>query len=606
MSTSTQPSLLECAQLRGEGKNGAVELLDGAEERLFRLLGLDAPASSSVESSRGRQSSSSSCTAAPFGLSNIPFELPALDSDSAVTPAEHSKAVDQLFSRLDDEVKPAADALLNALETSVMGEPQFIAPPRQQLFELNTTLTSTTEAGFTTNDSRVLNQYIFQQNSGSTLDEKVATAIAAAEKSEPTTGASGTTAEVPPATHEVYDTVMAAGLKTTAPGVSAGLDASDFVAEPYMQHQPVTCFLPSAAALNADGAGGVSEHAAASSPGGEGGDASPPEPQPGAEGRLSGSLLSKAAEATRAAQDPEYAEQLRENVLRRRQMRDAGFEDAAAAAASSSYDGGGGAGGSGASSAAGNASPRGTESGGGGGSSPTTQPSITITSIFDFAFSDEEQSGDEDDEDSNDDDDRNDGESLTMKAAGGDQGASASDGVDGFGSGSPADDGSVGDNAIVDLETRRGNIFEEQVAAAPGSLLAEARKSLRQGKRGPLDAKKWGGTRAELDAGNRPADAAGGVNDMTFAVIESVDVSKFHELVPDMAWSFPFELDTFQKEAVLHLERGESVFIAAHTSAGKTVVAEYVTFLISANPLLVCGRRAAQRCTCTVLLHLFS
>lgn len=28
-------------------------------------------------------------------------------------------------------------------------------------------------------------------------------------------------------------------------------------------------------------------------------------------------------------------------------------------------------------------------------------------------------------------------------------------------------------------------------------------------------------------------------------------------------------------QAVVHLERNESVFVAAHTSAGKTVVAEY-------------------------------
>ena len=46
-------------------------------------------------------------------------------------------------------------------------------------------------------------------------------------------------------------------------------------------------------------------------------------------------------------------------------------------------------------------------------------------------------------------------------------------------------------------------------------------------------------------------------------------------LRPNMAHQFPFELDTFQKEAVLHLEQGQSVFVAAHTSAGKTVVAEY-------------------------------
>ncbi|GAV74483.1 DEAD domain-containing protein/Helicase_C domain-containing protein/DSHCT domain-containing protein/rRNA_proc-arch domain-containing protein [Cephalotus follicularis] len=49
----------------------------------------------------------------------------------------------------------------------------------------------------------------------------------------------------------------------------------------------------------------------------------------------------------------------------------------------------------------------------------------------------------------------------------------------------------------------------------------------------------------------------------------------FNELVPDMALEFPFELDKFQKEAIYHLEKGDSVFVAAHTSAGKTVVAEY-------------------------------
>ena len=53
------------------------------------------------------------------------------------------------------------------------------------------------------------------------------------------------------------------------------------------------------------------------------------------------------------------------------------------------------------------------------------------------------------------------------------------------------------------------------------------------------------------------------------------EISNFQELVPNMARTWPFELDTFQKEAVYHLENGDSVFVAAHTSAGKTVVAEY-------------------------------
>ena len=57
------------------------------------------------------------------------------------------------------------------------------------------------------------------------------------------------------------------------------------------------------------------------------------------------------------------------------------------------------------------------------------------------------------------------------------------------------------------------------------------------------------------------------------------DITNFPELVPDMARNFPFELDTFQKEAVYHLENGDSVFVAAHTSAGKTVVAEYAISL---------------------------
>jgi antiviral helicase SKI2 len=40
-------------------------------------------------------------------------------------------------------------------------------------------------------------------------------------------------------------------------------------------------------------------------------------------------------------------------------------------------------------------------------------------------------------------------------------------------------------------------------------------------------------------------------------------------------------LDIFQKQAIYHLENGDSVFVAAHTSAGKTAVAEYAISLAS-------------------------
>jgi ATP-dependent RNA helicase DOB1 len=39
--------------------------------------------------------------------------------------------------------------------------------------------------------------------------------------------------------------------------------------------------------------------------------------------------------------------------------------------------------------------------------------------------------------------------------------------------------------------------------------------------------------------------------------------------------TYPFTLDPFQQVSVASIERNESVLVSAHTSAGKTVVAEY-------------------------------
>ena len=41
------------------------------------------------------------------------------------------------------------------------------------------------------------------------------------------------------------------------------------------------------------------------------------------------------------------------------------------------------------------------------------------------------------------------------------------------------------------------------------------------------------------------------------------------------AFKFPFTLDAFQRKALAAIEAGESVMVSAHTSAGKTVVAQY-------------------------------
>lgn len=68
-------------------------------------------------------------------------------------------------------------------------------------------------------------------------------------------------------------------------------------------------------------------------------------------------------------------------------------------------------------------------------------------------------------------------------------------------------------------------------------------------------------------------------DDEAWASEDKLDVSDFAELVPYMAIEYPFNLDVFQRRAVYRLERDENVFVAAHTSAGKTVVAEYAIAL---------------------------
>lgn len=71
------------------------------------------------------------------------------------------------------------------------------------------------------------------------------------------------------------------------------------------------------------------------------------------------------------------------------------------------------------------------------------------------------------------------------------------------------------------------------------------------------------------------------VQSMEYA--EWVDITQpvkdFEKQVPELAHKYPFELDTFQKQAIIKLESHNHIFVSAHTSAGKTVVAEYAIAL---------------------------
>ena len=76
----------------------------------------------------------------------------------------------------------------------------------------------------------------------------------------------------------------------------------------------------------------------------------------------------------------------------------------------------------------------------------------------------------------------------------------------------------------------------------------------------------------------------------SWATTNLLPIDDFHSFIPNPALTFPFTLDDFQQQAVARLERNESVFVAAHTSAGKTVVAEYACAL---------ARQRGTRCVYT-------
>lgn len=126
-----------------------------------------------------------------------------------------------------------------------------------------------------------------------------------------------------------------------------------------------------------------------------------------------------------------------------------------------------------------------------------------------------------------------------------------------------------GEDYSVEIESVMSEAEENQVhdssAAEPGISLLDEILSVESGK---LDAP------SDVDR-EKPKEAWAVTGDR-----EGI-ANRFYELVPDLALEFPFELDSFQKEAIFYLERGESVFVAAHTSAGKTVVAEYAFALAS-------------------------
>ncbi|KAL2079886.1 hypothetical protein ACEWY4_023679 [Coilia grayii] len=109
-------------------------------------------------------------------------------------------------------------------------------------------------------------------------------------------------------------------------------------------------------------------------------------------------------------------------------------------------------------------------------------------------------------------------------------------------------------NSLEDLGIKEGPVQSSQAPATAAGKKEGA--SAEKEKEKEKDAKKWA----------IPVDIHTPCQD-------------FYKRIPDPAFKWSFELDEFQKQAVLRLEAHESVFVAAHTSAGKTVVAEYAIAL---------------------------
>jgi len=94
-----------------------------------------------------------------------------------------------------------------------------------------------------------------------------------------------------------------------------------------------------------------------------------------------------------------------------------------------------------------------------------------------------------------------------------------------------------------------------------------------------LFAKKKSSKVNPLDLAAKHAQHQNDATRKAWASTRLLPIDDFNAMFPNPALKFPFTLDGFQQQAVARLERSESVFVAAHTSAGKTVVAEYAVAL---------------------------
>ncbi|KAI5962605.1 SKI2 [Candida pseudojiufengensis] len=139
-------------------------------------------------------------------------------------------------------------------------------------------------------------------------------------------------------------------------------------------------------------------------------------------------------------------------------------------------------------------------------------------------------------------------------------------------------------SSVLDFGEEDNDIEENEIHVNQHDVRVENQNKTTEPKQIPFDASEVEGL-VPFDYSSFKYDDKKSNDKRTWAHVVDLDhkIEDFSELVPNMARTWPFELDTFQKEAIFHLEQGDSVFVAAHTSAGKTVVAEYAIAMAKRN-----------------------
>lgn len=148
-------------------------------------------------------------------------------------------------------------------------------------------------------------------------------------------------------------------------------------------------------------------------------------------------------------------------------------------------------------------------------------------------------------------------------------------------------------------QANKGDIYDRNQEPVPVELADEVE----------TEATREVAAAAGLSGGAEDGDAAGQIS-LNHQVRHRVALPPNYPYVPisqhvpakEPARAYPFTLDPFQRVSVNSIERDESVLVSAHTSAGKTVVAEYAIAqclkrgerVVYTSPIKVCVNLTKQ------------